>query len=104
MSRPLPIAWVAAAAVALGVTAVASPGNAAAASGSHWNKPVLVSKTQASRETSLAMDPHDPKRQLICDPSGVPDVFDGQSYFHRSNDGGRSWQYTKVETANDRHP
>jgi len=40
-----------------------------------------------------------PKRQLICDPSGVPNTDHGQSYFHLSTDGGRHWKPTNVETS-----
>jgi hypothetical protein len=78
------------------LTATATPGTAA--TGPRWNAPVLVSDKQAARETSLAIDPTDPRRQFVCDPSGVPAVEDGQSYFHLSTDGGRTWRAEDVET------
>jgi hypothetical protein len=77
------------------LAAVATPGSAA--SGPRWSAPVLVSASQAARETSIDIDPTNAKRQLICDPSGVPDVFDGQSYFHLSVDGGKTWKFEDVE-------
>ena len=64
--------------------------------------PVLISKTQAARETSYQMDPRNPKRRFVCDPSGVPAVGNGESYFHLSNDGGKTWKAEQVEQADTR--
>jgi hypothetical protein len=69
---------------------------AAPASATTWNDPVLVSSTQAHRETSLALSPVDDSR-FVCDPSGVPAVGTNQSYFHVSHDGGASWAPIDVE-------
>jgi hypothetical protein len=66
--------------------------------GRKWLKPVLVSKDQAHRETSLAVDPTDTRHLFICDPSGVPNTDGNQSYFHHSTDAGRHWKYMRVET------
>jgi hypothetical protein len=52
---------------------------------------------QAHRETSLALDPTNPDVMSICDPSGVPNTANGQSYFHRSLNGGRTWSFMDVE-------
>src|SRR4051794_22364838 len=90
--------WVVGAAAAAALAAVATPGTAASAT-TAWDAPVLVSATQAARETSLVTDPSNPKRQLVCDPSGVPNTSHGQSYFHLSVDGGKHWKPTNVETA-----
>jgi hypothetical protein len=86
------------AALALG-TALALPGSAATGSGTRFDAPVLISKSQAARETSYAVDPTNDRRRFVCDPSGVPAVPDGQSYFHLSTDGGKKWAYEKVETS-----
>jgi hypothetical protein len=64
-----------------------------------WNEPVLVSRTHASVETSLAINPRDERELLACSPSGVPAVYDRQSHFFRSTDGGRAWSYVHVEQA-----
>jgi hypothetical protein len=64
-----------------------------------WETPVLVSATQAHRETSLALSPTDPNVMSVCDPSGVPNTANNQSYFHRSLDGGRTWSFMRVETS-----
>src|SRR4051794_30197140 len=90
--------WVVGAAAAAALAAVATPGTAASAT-TAWDAPVLVSATQAARETSLVTDPSNPKRQLVCDPSGVPNTSHGQSYFHLSTDGGKHWKPTNVETS-----
>ncbi|MDQ1687339.1 MAG: hypothetical protein QOK42_314 [Frankiaceae bacterium] len=82
------------------LAALAAPGQAASAPRG-WAKPVLVSKTLAHRETSLVLDPTNVRNQMICDPSGVPSVDHGQSYFHRSSDGGRTWHEQNVEGATD---
>ena len=88
----------AATAVAVVACALAVPSTAAPA-GPTFAAPVLVSKTQAARETSLAIDPRNPATRIICDPSGVPAVGDGQSYFHLSKDNGRTWKFEDVETS-----
>jgi hypothetical protein len=97
---PSPAArWLIGGVAAAALAAVATPGSAAPAGATSWHAPVLVSKSQANRETSLAIDPTDSRRQLVCDPSGVPNVGNGQSYFHLSKDGGRSWKAQSVETS-----
>lgn len=68
-------------------------------SGRKWGAPVLVSDIEAHRETSLALDPVDPKNLFICDPSGVPNTQYNQSYFHQSTDGGKTWKPLRVETS-----
>ena len=90
--------WVVGIAAAAALAAVATPGSASSSTTS-WNPPVLVSATKAARETSLVVDPTNPKRQLVCDPSGVPAYANGQSYFHLSTDGGKHWKSTNVETS-----
>ena len=62
-----------------------------------WRAPVLVSADHAHRETSLAISPRDEKVMLACAPSGVPNVSYNQSYFHRSLDGGHTWEPLRVE-------
>jgi hypothetical protein len=69
----------------------------AAASATTFAPPVLVSSTQAHRETSLALNPKDPKSMFLCDPSGVPAIGDNQSYFHATQDGGATWKFMRVE-------
>ena len=85
---------------ALSLAAMMPLGHAEVArqSGHKWLKPVLVSKDQAHRETSLAVDPTDSSHLFICDPSGVPNTEGNQSYFHHSTDAGRHWEYMRVET------
>src|SRR4051812_15539288 len=90
--------WLTAAAAATVLAALATPGTAAGTT-TQWDSPVLVSSSQAHRETSLVVDPTNPKRQLICDPSGVPNTQHGQSYFHQSTDGGKHWHPLNVETS-----
>src|SRR4051794_30774094 len=69
----------------------------AAASATSFAPPVLVSDTQAHRETSLALDPKDPGSMFLCDPSGVPNTQYNQSYFHVTHDGGATWNPIRVE-------
>jgi hypothetical protein len=95
----LPARWIVGASAVAALAAVATPGSAATSSATTWSAPVLVSATQAARETSIDIDPTDTRRQLICDPSGVPAVQDGHSYFHISNDGGKSWRAEDVENS-----
>ncbi|MCU1591006.1 MAG: BNR/Asp-box repeat protein [Frankiales bacterium] len=95
---PLATRLLVGAAAAAALAAAASPGTAAT-SGTSWSAPVLVSGSQANRETSIDVDPTNPKRQLVCDPSGVPNTSHGQSYFHATSDGGRSWHPANVETS-----
>jgi hypothetical protein len=83
----------------LGALALAVPGRAALPA-TAFNPPVLVSGTQAARETSLVIDPTNSQRAFVCDPSGVP-ASSGQSYFHVSSDGGKKWSYKKVEPGTD---
>jgi hypothetical protein len=90
--------WLVGVSAAAALAAVATPGTAASSTTS-WSAPVLVSKAQANRETSIDVDPTNPKRQLVCDPSGVPATDHGQSYFHITVDGGNHWKPTNVETS-----
>ncbi|MES2155588.1 MAG: sialidase family protein [bacterium] len=53
------------------------------------------------RETSLAVSPADTRVVLACDPSGVPNVSGGQSYFYLSTDNGTKWTDLKVEGTTD---
>lgn len=62
-----------------------------------WSAPVLVNADQAHRETSLAISPRNEKVMLACAPSGVPNTGYNQSYFHRSLDGGKTWEPLRVE-------
>jgi photosystem II stability/assembly factor-like uncharacterized protein len=62
-----------------------------------WKAPVLVSADQAHRETSLALSPKNESVMLACAPSGVPNTQGNQSYFHRSRNGGRTWEPVRVE-------
>lgn len=66
-----------------------------------WSDPVLVSTDQAHRETSLAINPKDPSMMFVCAPSGVPNTQHNQSYFHMTNDGGRTWNPLRVEGGAD---
>lgn len=91
-----PKRWLLLTSAAGAVAALALPGSAGPKV-TGWGAPVLVSKTQAHRETSIAVDPRDAKTQMVCDPSGVPNTGGGQSYFHRSSDGGKTWHYQDVE-------
>ena len=34
---------------------------------------------------------------FVCDPSGVPNTSNNQSYFHLSSDGGATWAFEDVE-------
>ena len=79
--------------------AAAAPGTARPSTATKWEPPVLVSAEKASRETSLAVNPRNPDHLFVCDPSGVPATNERQSFFHRSTNGGRTWQYVRVETA-----
>ena len=87
--------------LALGLLSSSVAGQASVVPGTRpdtaWQAPVLVSGTQAHRETSLALNPADPTQMFVCDPSGVPNTAGNQSYFHRSADGGATWKYTDVE-------
>ena len=83
-------------AAVLAVTAL--PGDAAVSLAKGWDAPVLVSKTQAARETSLVINPKNNNDLFICDPSGVPAIGTGQSYFFRSTNGGKKWSYVDVES------
>lgn len=92
------LAWAGIAALAA-VAVAAAPGGAAPTAKTTWDKPVLVNATKAHRETSLALNPHNPKQLFACDPSGVPAREAHQSYFYRSGDAGKHWAYTTVETS-----
>lgn len=59
---------------------------------------VTVSADRAHRETSLALHPTDPNVIFVCDPSGVPNIGEKQSYFFRSLDAGATWAYVDVKT------
>lgn len=86
--------------VVVALTVAALPGGAAESPpppAAGWEAPVLVSATQAARETSIALSPTDPDIMAVCDPSGVPNAQNNQSYFHRSIDGGATWKFMDVE-------
>ena len=83
---------------ATALCAAAAPGDAATIAAKGWQAPVLVSDRKASRETSLVLNPKNENHMLICDPSGVPAAVDGQSWFYRTTDGGKTWSYLDVET------
>ena len=68
-------------------------------SADRWIDPVLASVNQAHRETSIALSPKDPDLLAVCDPSGVPNTANNQSYFHRSRNGGWSWSFLDVENS-----
>src|SRR4051794_15857177 len=97
MARARLLTWVAGGTFLTALVAATATGAAAAPAG--WEPPVLVSATQAARETSLVLSPTDPNLRAICDPSGVPATGTGQSYFHRSDDGGSTWKFMSVETS-----
>src|SRR4051812_15548063 len=80
------------------VTAAVIPAAGAATPSSGWDAPVLVDATYAHRETSIALSPTNPALMATCDPAGVPATEFGQSYFHRSTDGGKTWKFLTVET------
>lgn len=84
---------------ALALTVAAAPGTAGPVAAKGWDSPVLVSATKAARETSLVINPRNEREMFLCEPSGVPAVGDGQSYFYRTVDGGKKWHYVDVETA-----
>ena len=86
-------------ATAAALAVSAAPGAAAGKAAKGWREPVLISDRQAARETSLVINPKNEKEMFVCDPSGVPAVGTGQSYFYRSIDGGRKWSPVTVETA-----
>ena len=96
MTLPGPKRWLLLTSAAAVLAALALPGSAGPKV-TGWGPPVLVSKTQAHRETSIAVDPRDAKTQMVCDPSGVPATGTGQSYFHLSSDSGKTWHYQDVE-------
>jgi hypothetical protein len=83
---------------ALALAATAAPGSAKVAA-SGWERPSLVSKTKAHRETSLAVNPKNADQLFVCDPSGVPNTSEGESYFHRSTNGGKKWHDIQVESS-----
>jgi hypothetical protein len=102
--RKLALLFSVAATAATSVVMLTTPGSSPAATVlpkpvTGWENPVLVSTTQAHRETSLALNPKDPNNLAICDPSGVPNTSTKQSYFHRSVDAGLHWSFMRVETA-----
>lgn len=75
--------------------AMPSPASAVPPPARGWEPPALVSATRAARETSLAVSPRNAAHLLSCAPSGT--TAGGQSWFHRSADGGRTWQPANVE-------
>jgi hypothetical protein len=90
--------WIGGAALALTAVA-ATPGGAASTPRPSFNAPVLISDTRAARETSMVLNPKNPSSVWVCTPSGVPATGSGQSYYYRSSNAGKSWQYTNVETS-----
>ncbi|MHB8510709.1 MAG: sialidase family protein [Actinomycetota bacterium] len=63
-----------------------------------WNPEVVASTDRAQRETSLAIDPTNSDRMMMCDPSGVPDTTDGHSWFFDTIDAGAHWNYLQNTT------
>lgn len=60
--------------------------------------PVAMNTTYAAhRETSIAVGPAGSGLVFACDPSGVPNTGDGQSYFYVSADGGATFDDLDVE-------
>ncbi len=93
--RTRPTLHVLAAVLAGSAALAAAPGRAAPAP--RWSAPVLISSAKAAREVSLVLSPTDPQFLVACAPSGVPSTGNGQSYFHATRNGGRSWATVDVE-------
>jgi hypothetical protein len=91
--------WSVATAAVAGLALLTPSGTAQTRTAPGWEAPVLVSGNQAARETSLAINPKNEKHLFVCEPSGVPAVGNGQSYFHFSSDGGKRWRPMDVETS-----
>lgn len=66
-----------------------------------WDEVAPVSLTKANRESSLAVNPADEDEMLVCDPSGVPNLPEGHSYFHITRDGGATWSEFEIEPEGD---
>jgi hypothetical protein len=79
--------------------ATSTGGTDAVRPGLSFLPPVNMTKVGSARETSLAIDPTNPLHLFACDPSGVPAVNNGHSYFYESKDGGQTWRDVQVETA-----
>ena len=90
--------WLGAAMLTAAVGAT-TPARGAAPKSTGWNPPVAVSTKQAARETSIVMNPRNPNHLFICEPSGVPAVDHGSSFYYMSSDGGKKWRAVDVETA-----
>lgn len=99
MRRNAKYRWILGATALAALSAAAAPGTAATTAAKGWQAPVLISKTQAARETSIDINPKNNKELFVCDPSGVPAIGTGQSYFYRTVDGGKKWSYVDVETS-----
>jgi hypothetical protein len=82
----------------LGTAVLVAPSSSSAPA-PKWTAPTLISSRQAGREISLGISPANPKVMAACAPSGVPNTGNGQSYFHRSVDAGKTWAELRVETA-----
>lgn len=99
MRRNAKYRWILGATALAALSAAAAPGTAATTAVKGWDAPVLISKTQAARETSLDINPKNNNEMFVCDPSGVPAIGTGQSYFYRTTNGGKKWSYVNVETS-----
>lgn len=55
----------------------------------------------AHRETSLALGPAGSGVLFACDPSGVPNLGEGQSHFFLSTDNGTTWRDLDIERDQD---
>ena len=95
------IARVVAAGVVVATGTVLTAPSSSAPAKPRWTAPVLISQSESGREMSFAISPANPQVMAACAPSGVPNTQNGESYFHRSTDGGRHWSTMKVETAAD---
>ena len=67
-----------------------------------FGPPVRMNQTfSAHRETSLALGPAGSGVRFACDPSGVPNIDEGQSHFFLSTDNGTTWRDLDIERAQD---
>lgn len=59
---------------------------------------VNMTESGSHRETSLAVSPVDRSLVFACDPSGVPNISGGHSYYYISRDNGTTWSDLQIET------
>lgn len=62
------------------------------------NRATNMTRGGSARETSLAISPLNPAIAFACDPSGVPNVSGGHSFYYLSKDNGTTWQDLQIET------